>query len=59
MTQLEIDLQVAESTGESLQEIRRRGFVLADLFDVDYDPEPCPQIVDWDLLDSTRVSLFP
>jgi hypothetical protein len=59
MTQLEIDLAVAVSTGESIQEIRRRGFVVADQFEVDYDPEPAPQIVDWDLLDSQRLGLFP
>lgn len=60
MTQLEIDLAVASSTGESVQEIRRRGFLLADQIEVDYDPEPAPQIVDWDsLLDSQRIVLFP
>jgi len=59
MTQLEIDQAVASSTGESIQEIRRRGFVIADQVAVDYDPEPTPQIVDWDQLDSQRLSLFP
>jgi hypothetical protein len=34
MTQFEIDRAVAFSTGESIQEIRRRGFVVADQFEV-------------------------
>jgi len=49
----------ASSPGESIQEIRRLGFVIADQFEVDIDPEPSPQIVDWDLLDSQRLGLFP
>jgi hypothetical protein len=58
MTQLEIDKAVAATTGESIQEIRRQGFIIADEGDIDCDLEP-PRTVDWDLLDSQRLSLFP
>ena len=59
MRQEEIDRAVALCTRESVKEIRRRGFVMADEVVVDYDPEPAPQIVDWDQLDSQRLTLFP
>jgi hypothetical protein len=59
MTQLEIDQAVTSSIGESLQEVRRLGFTIADEIIVDYDSEPSPKIVDWDLLDSERLGLFP
>ena len=49
MTQLEIDIQVAIATGESLSEIQRRGFSLANSIEVDHDPEPRgPLVFDWD-----------
>ena len=57
MTQLELDCAVAEATGETLCEIRRLGFSIADPDEVNFDPEPdCrpPQVVDWDELDLTR-----
>lgn len=58
------DLQraVARATGETLREIRRRGFGLADPAEVDFDLEPNdppPQIVDWDELDAGRLALLP
>ena len=62
MTQAQIDCLVSQATGESLREIHRRGFGLADPLDVDFDPEPSglyPQTVDWDALDAQRPSLFP
>lgn len=61
MTQAEIDRSVRCATGESLREIRRRGFSEADPLQVGYDPEPysAPGIVDWDQLQSGRVALFP
>jgi hypothetical protein len=62
MTQTQIDREVSMATGESLREIRHRGFSAADQLDVDFDPEPCrrrPQVVDWDQLDARRLSLFP
>lgn len=51
------ELAVARVTGETLREIRRRGFSVADLADVRFDPEPDdhpPQIIDWDQFDSQR-----
>ncbi|QGJ68700.1 Hypothetical protein PBC10988_3610 [Planctomycetales bacterium 10988] len=51
MTQRELDQAIATQTGESLCEIRRLGFSIADPFDHDFDPEPDdlpPQVIDWD-----------
>lgn len=51
MLQEEIDLAVANTTGESLVEIERLGFTLADPTVVEYDPEPFtrwPLVIDWD-----------
>jgi len=53
---------VAHATGESLREIRRRGFGPADPVEVDFDPEPNdlpPQLVDWDELETNRLALLP
>jgi hypothetical protein len=52
---------VARATGESLREIRRRGFGLLNQSGAT-EPEPydnLPNIVDWDELDAQRVALFP
>jgi len=57
MTQRQLERLVAQATGEDLRAIRRRGFSVVDLADVDFDPEPDqrpPQWVDWDELDSQR-----
>jgi hypothetical protein len=59
MTQIEIAQAVASSIGESLQEVRRLGFTIDDEIIVDYDSEPSPKTVDWDLFDSERLGLFP
>jgi hypothetical protein len=51
---------VARATGETVREVRRRGFVPVDLDDVEFDPEPNelpPQIVDWDALADQRISV--
>jgi hypothetical protein len=51
MTQQQLDRAVAKATGESLCEIRHRGFSIADPADVAFDPEPedlPPQFIDWD-----------
>lgn len=61
VTQKQLEREVAEALGEDLQEIRRRGFSLADPLDVDFDPEPDdlpPQVVDWDSLDARRRTSF-
>ncbi|WDI43767.1 hypothetical protein [Bremerella sp. P1] len=51
----EFDQAVAEATGESLSEIRHRGFTLADPADANFDPEPDvrePLFIDWDEMDA-------
>lgn len=51
MTQHDLNAAVACATGESLCEIRRRGFSIADPAEVRFDPEPdqlIPQRIDWD-----------
>jgi hypothetical protein len=62
MTQRRLIEAVAAATGESLRQIRQRGFGLADPFEVDFDPEPDdlpPQTVDWDSVDADRLVLYP
>ena len=62
MSPTRLDEAVARATGESLHEVRRRGFSIANPLDVDFDPEPVdrpPQIVNWDRIDAQRTSLFP
>jgi hypothetical protein len=51
MTQSQIERSVSRAISETVREIRRRGFSIADPLDVGFDPEPCqlrPHIVDWD-----------
>ena len=52
MTQVELERELAAVTGESLSEIRRRGFSL-----VEVGPEP--QSIDWDELYPTDRSRVP
>lgn len=62
MTHRQFSRAVAVATGESLREIRRRGFSPADPEEINFDPEPdeaSPQIVDWDALALERCALFP
>lgn len=57
MTRRELHAAVAAATGESLSEIRRRGFSIADPAEVRFDPEPdqlIPQMIDWDDLPQRR-----
>jgi hypothetical protein len=57
MTQRQLNEAVAHKLGESVGEVQRLGFSLADPVDVNFDPEPCdlePQIVDWDALALAR-----
>ena len=44
----QLEREVARATGESISEIRRRGFSLADPISTDFDPEPA--FLDWDEL---------
>ncbi|MDA7918259.1 hypothetical protein N9B20_01220 [Mariniblastus sp.] len=57
MTQMQLDQLVAAATGEDVRAISQRGFSIADLQDVDFDPEPDqrpPQFIDWDELELER-----
>lgn len=57
MTQEQLDQLVAEATGEDVRSIRQRGFSVADLQEVNFDPEPDqrpPLVIDWDDLDRER-----
>jgi hypothetical protein len=62
MTQGQIDVAVARATGETIAEIRRRGFNLVDPHYASFDSgdaERSPQVVDWEELAEQRPSLFP
>ena len=63
MTQQEIDNAVAEVTGETLCDVRRIGFSIADPLEVCFDPEPDdlpPNIIDWDQLELERnYAMYP
>ena len=52
MTQAELERELAAVTGESLSEIRRRGFSLVEV-------SPEPQSIDWDELYPTDRSRVP
>jgi hypothetical protein len=57
MTQNEIDLAVADATGESLETVTDRGFGMLTTIPLEYEREPLT--VDWDLIElSRRVSIF-
>lgn len=60
MKQRELERAVAAATGESIREIRQRGFSVITMPDQDdlesYDP---PQVMDWDRWDQSRVFLSP
>ena len=51
ISQDDLDHEVARATGESLCTIRRRGFSIVDLNEVQFDPEPDDlpaMVLDWD-----------
>jgi hypothetical protein len=54
MTQAELDRAVADATGESLETVRLRGFVMLTPSPVEREP----LVVDWDELANNRVALF-
>ena len=57
MTQNQIDQAVSIATGESLCDVRRIGFSIADPNETNFDPEPDdrpPMVVDWDAVDFNR-----
>ena len=53
MTQNELNRSVAHSTGETVSEISRRGFVPIEDLARDYDPP-----IDWDELEAKRFVNF-
>ena len=60
MTRSRVERAVARVTGESLATVQRLGFsIIEPRLIVSGDPPAKPSIVDWDLLDSQRVGLFP
>ena len=57
MTTLQIDRAVSQATGESVREIRRRGFSLANPAEVEFDPEAdvrLPLVLDWPEVERER-----
>ena len=60
MTQAELNREVALATGETVSEIRRRGFGIADPEAVVFDPEPgdaeIDKYLDWDAVDAERAA---
>ncbi len=55
MTQRELENELVSATGESLREIRRRGFsVMRPLADDEPEIYAFPQTVDWDAVDQHR-----
>ena len=55
MTQRDLDRSVAHSTGETVREVSRRGFVPLEDLNRDCDPP-----IDWDELEARRfVNLVP
>jgi hypothetical protein len=60
MTQAQLNRAVASATGETISEIRRMGFGLADPAEVAFDPAPEEgTYVDWDAVDGQRCALMP
>lgn len=62
MTPRQLERAVARATGEPATVIRRRGFSLVESFNSDFDftTDECrPQVVDWDELAESRMSLYP
>ena len=53
MTHAEMERELSRATGESLNTLRHRGFQLIE------PPTLSPLTVDWDELDSQRVSMLP
>ncbi len=67
MTQEELNVAVAEYTGEDLSTIESRGFGPADPIDPNFDPEPWDlqgpidiqdRCLDWDAVEEQRYSRY-
>jgi hypothetical protein len=62
MTASQVNREVSRATGESVREIRRRGFCLADSADLESEAgwqDRRPLTVDWDSLDAERQRYAP
>ena len=62
MTQHEIDCAVSVATGETVAEVKRLGFGLADPDVVCFDPQPEfleDKFIDWDEVRAEREALVP
>ncbi len=60
MTQSQLNRAVADATGETVTEIKRLGFGLADPDVVAFDPAPWEgRYVDWDAVGEQRYALSP
>ncbi len=62
MTQAELNLAVANVTGESARTISQLGFSIADPDVVDFDPEPDdtpPQFLDWERMQDEQLRSCP
>ena len=57
MTQSQLNREVADATGESINTIAQRGFNLLTPTSDERDREPL--VVDWDQLESQRDTLHP
>ena len=57
MSPCELERAVAEATGETRREIRRRGFQLLSETEATDDVDAA--VVDWDALEAERPVLFP
>ncbi len=55
MTQAELDRAVAAKTGESVDTISQRGFVLLTPSPIEREPDWEPLTMDWDEVDQSRL----
>jgi hypothetical protein len=61
MNSRELNRAVAKATGESLREIRHRGFSFVNPAEVDFDAEPNwlpPSTINWDQLERSRSAAY-
>lgn len=59
MNQRELNRDVAQATGETVETIARMGFSPADPYLAHFDPEPVDEVgkyIDWDQVDLARHS---
>ena len=62
MTQRQLERAVAAATGETVREIRRRGFGQIELVKLDVEDglaDESLRFADWDAIDESRHRIFP